>query len=49
MSDQPQVKLPMVTGLRVTAQASRLRNQLDLQDLSALDGAIRSCSGGLKW
>ena len=47
MTERPQVTLPSVTGLTVTARANRIRIQFDLQDPSSIDlGALMSISIG---
>ena len=47
MTTRPQVTLPTVTGLTVTARANRIRIQFDLQDPSSIDlGALMSISVG---
>ena len=47
MTERPQVTLPRVTGLIVTARANRIRIQFDLQAPSSIDlGALMSISVG---
>ena len=47
MTTRPQVTLPSVTGLTVTARANRIRIQFDLKDPGDIDlGALMSISVG---
>ena len=47
MTERPQVTLPSVTGLIVTARANRIRIQFELQDPGNIDlGALMSISVG---